>query len=272
MANEENFDKEVKEMLSTLKNISTLDMQISQFIYCVTPDISKMVPIYHKVNSDMAKSLNIAFRQCEVFPFGSTTTSLQFKYSDIDLFAKIKNKESDALCLREAKKALHRSGLFRNILGIPSAKIPIIKCVHSGTGVKCDVNFKSICGVMNSKLISYYLSIDPKLRPVMLVIKYWAKIHDISGRNHLFTNYSLIMMFIFYLQQHYDFPSVRSLQNDTKPTEPDVIWNMNIFQSYNEDYVEIASDSQLSILEGFSHFILIFPTKQMLYVLILENQ
>jgi hypothetical protein len=109
--------------------------------------------------------------------------------------------ESTNNVINHAKKLLlRRPYLFSNVFGIPKAKTPIVKFIHKPTKITCDLSFKNALGVNNSALIKFYLSLDPRLKPFLIVIKYWAKRNDLSGHGRL-SNYALIMIALFYVQQ-----------------------------------------------------------------------
>jgi DNA polymerase sigma len=44
----------------------------------------------------------------------------------------------------------------------------------------CDLNVNNTLALQNSKLIKAYVSIDPRVRPLAMVIKYWAKRRGIN--------------------------------------------------------------------------------------------
>jgi hypothetical protein len=122
--------------------------------------------------------------------------------------------ESTSNVINRAKKLLFRKPyLFSNIFAIPKAKTPIVKFIHKPTQINCDLSFKNALGVNNSALIKFYLSLDPRLKPFLTVIKYWAKKNDLSGQGRL-SNYALMMIALFYVQQLKDpiIPTVASLQ------------------------------------------------------------
>ncbi|XP_044749036.1 speckle targeted PIP5K1A-regulated poly(A) polymerase-like [Coccinella septempunctata] len=252
----DNDDDTHQKLLQTLKTIEGFDNQISRFVHLMTPDLRNISKTYELVNKDIFEALSSFFSVFCIFNFGSSTTFLQFNSSDLDVYVDIIDRpENDKKCLKMIRSALARSKVFYNVIDIPSAKIPIVKCTHNQTGMKCDINFKNMLGVENSKLIRYYLSLDHRLRNILLVIKYWAKIQEISGRNHLFTSYSMVMMFIFYLQECHSFPSVYVLQRNTVPNNSRVIWNMNINPvSDIAASHQIKNVSMFEILSGFFRY------------------
>jgi len=53
--------------------------------------------------------------------------------------------------------------------------------------------------VENTNLIEVYLKLEPSLRKMIYLIRYWAKQKNLSGSNR-FNTYTLIWLILFYLQ------------------------------------------------------------------------
>lgn len=101
---------------------------------------------------------------------------------------------------------------------IPNAKTPIIKFRHAPTNIFCDISFKNSLGVCNSQLIKHYLSLDVRLKPLVIIIKFWAQLSGIAGTGKI-SNYALTMLIIFFLQQpeRAIVPTVLDLQTNCTP-------------------------------------------------------
>ena len=157
----------------------------------------------------------------------------------------------------EAKRLLYRNpSMFSKVIPIPKAKTPIIKFCSTPTSTFCDLSFKNSLGVHNSLLLKHYLSFDSRLKPLMIVIKYWAKHGDISTptRGGRITNYALVILFIFYLQQN-NVNLVPPVLNLKKPCQPQIIegWQVNFDKTVRHP----SSNNKMSIPEllyGFFHF------------------
>lgn len=144
-----------------------------------------------------------------------------FSFTDVtpDLFIEVAGvskpvPESPSRVINHAKRILQRDPkLYSNIFAIAKAKTPIVKFIHKPTKITCDLSFKNALGVNNSAMVKFYLSMDPRLRPFLIIIKYWAKKNDLSGQGK-FSNYALVMLALFYLQQleHPIIPTVAALQ------------------------------------------------------------
>ncbi|KAJ2548618.1 hypothetical protein EV175_004761 [Coemansia sp. RSA 1933] len=77
-------------------------------------------------------------------------------------------------------------GQFQNVTMITKARVPIIKFNYavpgsSGAVLSCDVSSSGgTDGVRKSKLLETYIAIDPRVRPILVVLKAWAKQRSLS--------------------------------------------------------------------------------------------
>jgi len=97
------------------------------------------------------------------------------------------------------------------------ARVPIIKYRQELTGMDCDLSFMTRSGVYMSCLLHVWGGIDWRVRPLVAVVKHWAKsqklVKDVRPTNYL-TNFSIVMMVVCYLQQvHRMLPSVCELES-----------------------------------------------------------
>ncbi|ERL95563.1 hypothetical protein D910_12824, partial [Dendroctonus ponderosae] len=216
-------DKTFEAIVTGLKDVDDFEVEFGVMIAKLKPNRrAQEVEAYELICKDLRQFLGEKFFNMEVHPFGSTVTELGFSNSDIDVYlANVKPfaQPDDIPILREIKKILVRSHRFGCCFVIPSANVPIVRCVHLKTGIQCDININNMLGVFNSELIRYYMSIDPKVQQAMLVLKYWAKCHNFKGQSQFFSNYAFTMMFIFFLQQSpYYLPTVESIQQVKQQT------------------------------------------------------
>ncbi|XP_073946495.1 uncharacterized protein [Choristoneura fumiferana] len=209
-------------------------------------EIHQLTALYHDLDSVM-KGI---WPGCRTIPFGSVTTGLGVKASDADCFVLLPAARGQAVPL--ARRALSQyPRLFTSLVAIPNANTPIVKFYHLPTKTHCDVSFKTLLGVQNSKLIGFLLHADPRLLPVAVVIKYWASVHELSGTGKL-TNYALIMMLIYYLQsQHELLPSVAWLQRD--PATDYIVdgWNTGFMSDHDRLPRTTDASSVADLIGGF---------------------
>ncbi|KAG5890816.1 hypothetical protein JTB14_008257 [Gonioctena quinquepunctata] len=238
-----------------LKNINKFNDQVQHLMDYLAVGDSRQFPWYHQVCQDLYDSLIYNFPRVKIHPFGSTITGLDFKNSDIDVYIDgVRTSDNNVSSLYRIKNCMLNSLKFTNCIVIGRAKIPIMKCIHIASNLNCDVNVKNMLGVCNSQLINYYLDLVVNIRKAMIVIKYWAKVHKISGQNNLFTNYSLGLLMIFHLQQPpHRVPSVLSLQQSPKCANIHDGWN----GGFEQKLLNIRTLKELTLaklLAGFFEF------------------
>lgn len=153
-------------------------------------------------------------------------------------------------------KSLCNSQTFIQICPLVHAKIPIIKCVHRITGINCDISFNNISAVYNSHLLNYIISMDCRIKPVLMELKTWAKNVGLISTNG-FSSYSFYWLGLFGMQVMGILPSIHDLQKSV----PEILvghWNC----AYSKEKPELMnSQKSLSkndilnvIFEYYSNF------------------
>ncbi|XP_015587444.1 speckle targeted PIP5K1A-regulated poly(A) polymerase [Cephus cinctus] len=245
---------------------TTFDSQLIAFLNKIQLSDVDAETLYGAICASLEQMFKTQFYKCKAYRFGSTVTGLGFKKCDLDVFIDIgrnisENKDSkltQKTVFKIAKSLLYRNKvIFTNIVPIPKAKTPIIKCSHIPTNISCDISFKNDLAIHNSYLIKHYLSLDDRLKPLMLIIKYWARHLEISGSGKI-SNYGLVMLIIFYLEQPpmNIIPTVTELQ---KSCEPQIVegWQVN-FEKSNTWPQTSNKKSIPELLNGFFNFYLAF--------------
>ena len=116
-------------------------------------------------------------------------------------------------------KATFLSLLYSQVLSISNARIPIVKCIDSKSGLSCDISFKNKNAVHNSNFIKDIIGCHETIFRFALVIRYWALRQSLaggvigSGGLHI-NNYALTMLVIFFFQSETILPSVKKLQEN----------------------------------------------------------
>ena len=141
------------------------------------------------------------FRSAEVQVFGSYATDLYLPTSDIDVCV-MGSGVSQRDALHQLGGALRRHG-FERVQCIDNAKVPIVKCVDTGSGISVDVSFDVSNGPANVGLIKDYLRRYPALRPLVLVLKCFLQQRKL---NEVFSggigSYCLILIVMSHLQMY----------------------------------------------------------------------
>ncbi|KAF2473404.1 PAP/OAS1 substrate-binding domain-containing protein [Lindgomyces ingoldianus] len=70
----------------------------------------------------------------------------------------------------------------------------------TGVGIQCDINFSNPLGLHNTHLLRCYSLCDPRVRPMVLFIKSWAKRRKInSSYSGTLSSYGWVLMVLHYL-------------------------------------------------------------------------
>eukprot|EP00092_Neocalanus_flemingeri_P000999 GFUD01001066.1.p1 GENE.GFUD01001066.1~~GFUD01001066.1.p1 ORF type:complete len:409 (+),score=64.65 GFUD01001066.1:100-1326(+) len=143
--------------------------------------------------------IEAGYTNCLVYPYGSTLNGVGFSDSDLDLYVDL-GFSGDTV---KISKILAKGTEFVNIEAIPNARVPIVKAVHFSSGINCDLSFGNKASLWNTEFIRFCCLSDPRVRPLIMVVRYWGRMHGLVGRegNVRLCNYALTMMVIAYLQQ-----------------------------------------------------------------------
>uniref|UniRef100_A0A914ZPA7 polynucleotide adenylyltransferase n=1 Tax=Parascaris univalens TaxID=6257 RepID=A0A914ZPA7_PARUN len=147
------------------------------------------------------------FPMCGLYVVGSSLNGFGNNSSDMDLCLMISHKDIDqrtdaVVVLGMIKSALINVAWVREQQLI-IAKVPIlrIKFTEPFTEITVDLNANNSVAIRNTHLLCYYSSFDWRVRPLVSVVKEWAKRRDMNDANRsTFTSYSLVLMVIHYLQ------------------------------------------------------------------------
>lgn len=204
-----------------------LSEQLEQFYLAQTLPFEE-VRLRWQILTDVMFILRQHFPNCEVFAFGSILTGLGDYMSDVDIYIdllgestarqpidkKIDSHEAVDIVKRIMKKSScpHTNRSFvRNLIPVKSARVPILKITHTTTKINCDLSFENRLSVQNTKMILFYLNLDVRIYRFMVLIRFWAKFHNLTGSNHI-KNYALTLMVLVYLTRKGYVPSVEFLQ------------------------------------------------------------
>ncbi|XP_075670577.1 protein HESO1-like isoform X1 [Castanea sativa] len=149
-----------------------------------------------------------SLRGAAVEPFGSFVSNLFTKWGDVDISINltkggyISHVEYDRKIelLQDLKKSL--TGRWQMVQLIP-ARVPILKCESSDNILSCDISIDNLIVQIKSKLLLGISEIDGRFRDMVLLVKEWAKAHEINDATPMsgtFTSYSLTLLVIFHFQ------------------------------------------------------------------------
>ena len=94
----------------------------------------------------------------------------------------------------------------------------------SGVGIQCDINFSNLLALHNSTLLRCYSYCDPRVRPIVIFIKAWAKKRRInSAYESSLSSYGYVLMVLHYLVNIANPPVLPNLQHLNLSDDPDHI-------------------------------------------------
>uniref|UniRef100_A0A8C9VV06 polynucleotide adenylyltransferase n=1 Tax=Scleropages formosus TaxID=113540 RepID=A0A8C9VV06_SCLFO len=202
-------------------------------IYGRTPQVVSPLPVAQSLsqqilalfqacqqqNDDLEKKERLYFPSLyEFYLAGSTLNGFGSRSSDADLCLVIKDgsvdQRTDAVyILSLIRKLLYRLSYIERPQLI-RAKVPILKFRDKVSGVEFDLNVNNIVGIRNTFLLRTYAYIESRVRPIILVIKKWARYRGINDASRgTLSSYSLVLMVLHYLQTLPE-PVIPCLQKD----------------------------------------------------------
>jgi len=140
----------------------------------------------------------------------------------------------------------------------------------TGAGVQCDVNFSAHLALHNTALLRCYSYTDPRVKPLVLFVKHWAKVRGINSpyRGSL-SSYGYVLMVLHYLVNVVQPFVCPNLQLLAPPDDPNMPPDHYVCKGYNvrfwrdeETIKRLAAQGQLNqntqpvgqLLRGFFEY------------------
>ncbi|KAK4351404.1 hypothetical protein RND71_030717 [Anisodus tanguticus] len=176
------------------------------FIYPLEEDWSMRFQLLHELRA-VVESIEI-LRGATVEPFGSFVSNLFTRWGDLDISIELPNgsyisspgKKLKLSLLGAVLKALRAKGGCRNLQFITNARVPILK-FQGNYNISCDISINNLSGQMKSKILYWINMIDGRFRDMVLLVKEWAKAHNINdSKTGTLNSYSLSLLVVFHFQ------------------------------------------------------------------------
>ncbi|TKR73643.1 hypothetical protein L596_020930 [Steinernema carpocapsae] len=165
------------------------------------------------------RELRDVFPLCGLYIVGSSLNGFGTNGSDMDLCLMIANSEivqkTDAIRVLSLIMATFSQKHMVREQKLIHAKVPILRVEFQQpySNIVVDINANNAVAIKNTHLLLNYASFDWRVRPLVSVVKGWAKrcgMNDASRST--FTSYSLVLMVIHFLQCGLEKPVLPSLQ------------------------------------------------------------
>ncbi|KAH7712833.1 PAP/25A associated domain-containing protein [Aphelenchoides avenae] len=165
------------------------------------------------------EAIQTTYEMAGLYIVGSSLNGFATGKSDMDMCLMLQKEEMDQRI--EAREILQSimpdlEGLeFVTSVQLIPAKVPILRMKFAAPydDIVVDLNANNPVGIRNTHLLNYYSEFDWRVRPLVSVVKEWAKRRGINDANRSsFTSYSLVLLVIHYLQCGTSPPVLPSLQ------------------------------------------------------------
>ncbi len=77
---------------------------------------------------------------------------------------------------------------MQKVICVSTAKVPIVKIWDPELELACDMNVNNTLALENTRMIKTYVEIDPRVRPLAMIIKHWTKRRIVNDAGKLSSN------------------------------------------------------------------------------------
>ncbi|KAI9786252.1 MAG: hypothetical protein M1839_007663 [Geoglossum umbratile] len=103
-----------------------------------------------------------------------------------------------------------------------------------GVGIQCDINFSNLLALYNTALLRCYSHSDPRVRPMVIFVKAWAKKRKINSPYHgTLSSYGYVLMVLHYLLNVASPPVLTNLQHAWEFSEREFLLDGGLCEGYN---------------------------------------
>ncbi|XP_033646926.1 speckle targeted PIP5K1A-regulated poly(A) polymerase-like [Asterias rubens] len=280
----EEQSKQNKELYQALAKEESISAQMSTLVR-LTELTEGDVKLRHLVCDLLQSALEELLPGCRVTPFGSSINGFGVQGCDLDIHLELgESLKSVSKTSQDIKETVEESaGPVDDITSpdltsaspldilssvsdvikrcvpscysihfIPSARLPVVKFTHKESGLQCDVSMNNSLALKNTKLLKFYSSLLPQVRPLVFTVRRWAKVCQLAGNTGAgprLTNYALTLMVLFYLQARERplLPSVTKLEQSGDGQD-------SVFSQDTSFSLSESTETQAEILSGFFNF------------------
>ncbi|KAK0660639.1 Poly(A) RNA polymerase cid13 [Lasiodiplodia hormozganensis] len=135
----------------------------------------------------------------KVHVFGSSGNLLCTTESDVDVCIQTPMRKLESVHM--LAEALAKHGMSK-VVCVASAKVPIVKVWDPELELACDMNVNNTLALENTRMIKTYVQIDPRVRPLTMIVKHWTKqrILNDAAMGGTLSSYTWICMVLNFLQ------------------------------------------------------------------------
>ncbi|TNM89453.1 hypothetical protein fugu_003687 [Takifugu bimaculatus] len=164
--------------------------------------------------SRLQQDINRVYAVARLYLTGSSMNELGCRSSDADLCLVIQGKCEQSCFTPSQSKRFKYVTMYIEKTQLIRAKVPILRFREKGSNLEFDLNVNNTVGIRNTFLLRAYSYADQRIKPMILVVKKWARHHQINDASKgTLSSYTLVLMVLNYLQTRKE-PVIPSLQMD----------------------------------------------------------
>ena len=144
--------------------------------------------------------------EAQLTVFGSTGCNLHAHGADLDLTllpltkTKVDHVQQQQLVQQLAWAVQSHSAEARLVEAVISARVPIVRLVLASQ-LQADVSIGNELAIQKTSLLAAYARQDARVRPLCLLVKNWAKLHNLNRPfDHTLSSYAWTLLVIHFLQ------------------------------------------------------------------------
>ncbi|XP_069481819.1 terminal uridylyltransferase 7 isoform X2 [Ambystoma mexicanum] len=199
-------DKEEEQLLVTLppptvQQMKLIDLAIEKIVQRFglnNEDLEKRL----QIKSVMEKQIHHKLPDSSLSIYGSSSTRFGFKKSDLNLDIRFPDSMTQPDALLLVQESLKNCESFIDVDTDFHARVPVVVCREKESGLLCKVSAGNESACLTTKYLAALGSLEPKLIPLVVSFRYWAKLcHIDSPEEGGLPPYVFALMTVFFLQQ-----------------------------------------------------------------------
>nr|XP_023674765.1 terminal uridylyltransferase 4 isoform X2 [Paramormyrops kingsleyae] len=200
------MEKQEEDELRELQPPSPAQLQA---VGAVVSDVAQQQGISEEdflLRQEVMKQMEAVIQQrlsaCHLRLYGSCLTRFAFKTSDINIDVVYPSSMTQPDVLIQVLDILKNNPQYTNVESDFHAKVPVVFCRDVSSGLMCKVSAGNDVACLTTNLLAALASKEPKVIPLVLAFRYWAKLCHIDCQTEGgIPSYSFSLMVIFFLQQ-----------------------------------------------------------------------
>ncbi|CAK92619.1 unnamed protein product (macronuclear) [Paramecium tetraurelia] len=174
----------------------------------------------------------LAQRKTIILMFGSLYNGFKTKKSDVDISITTNSYIPEVTALSYWIAQLGYQTRFKLDQSFLKSRVPVIKILDQQNLVHIDLCYNNLLGAINTRLLKAYSLLNLKVKQGGVLLKVWAKGAKIVT-NVLFSSYSIIILWLHFLQANYGLPNLQNQKYNFKNIDSDLTIKRTLYDKEN---------------------------------------